>query len=65
MGLTGTAVRIARQLGLVFDNISHTERLVSTIGGVLGIFCISVITRASLDSTGTLLIVPSMGAAAD
>ena len=64
MGLTRTAVRIARQLGLVFDNISHTERLVSTIGGVLGIFCIFVITRASLDSTGTLLIVPSMGASA-
>ena len=64
MELTGKAARIARQLGLEFDNISHAERLVSTLGGILGIFCVFVITRASLDATGTLLIVPSMGASA-
>ena len=64
MGLINTAGRIARQLGVEFDKISHAERLVSSIGGVLGIFCIFIITRASLDVTGTLLIVPSMGASA-
>lgn len=64
MGLSNTAVRIARQLGLEPDNVSHTERLVSAIGGALAIFCIFVTTRASLGSTGTLLIVPSMGASA-
>ncbi len=64
MELKRTVVRIAGQLGLVFDNISHAERLVSTLGGVLGIFCIFFITRASLDSAGALLIVPSMGASA-
>jgi CBS domain-containing membrane protein len=64
MGLGNTTGRIARLLGLEFDNISHAERLVSTIGGALGIFCIFIVTRASLDATGTLLIVPSMGASA-
>lgn len=56
--------RLGRYLGLESDNISHTERLVSTLGGVLGIFGIFVVTSASLGSTGTLLIVPSMGASA-
>jgi len=64
MGLSNTAARIAHRLGLEFDNTSLTERLVSVIGGALVIFCIFATTRASLGSTGTLLIVPSMGASA-
>lgn len=56
--------RIARYLGIDFGSVSHTERLVSTAGGALVIFCIFVITRASLGPGGTLLIVPSMGASA-
>jgi CBS domain-containing membrane protein len=56
--------RITRYLGIDFGSVSHTERLVSTAGGVLVIFCIFVITRASLGPDGTLLIVPSMGASA-
>jgi CBS-domain-containing membrane protein len=56
--------RIARYLGIDFGNVSHTERLVSTAGGVLVIFSIFVITRASLGPAGTLLIIPSMGASA-
>ena len=56
--------RITRYLGIDFGSVSHTERLVSTAGGALVIFCIFVITRASLGPAGTLLIVPSMGASA-
>ena len=50
--------RIASYLGIDFGNVSHTERLVSTAGGALVIFCIFVITRASLGPAGTLLIIP-------
>ncbi len=57
-------VRFARYLGIDFGNVSHTERLVSTAGGALVIFCIIVITSESLGPTGTLLIIPSMGASA-
>ena len=56
--------RFARLLGIDFGNVSHTERLVSTVGGVLVIFCIIIITRASLGPAGALLIIPSMGASA-
>jgi CBS domain-containing membrane protein len=56
--------RLSRYLGIDFGNVSHTERLVSTVGGALVIFCIFVITRASLGPAGTLLIIPSMGASA-
>ena len=56
--------RVARYLGIDFGSVSHTERLVSTAGGALVIFCIIIITRASLGPTGALLIIPSMGASA-
>ncbi|HAJ91284.1 MAG TPA: hypothetical protein DCO71_01465 [Gammaproteobacteria bacterium] len=56
--------RIAKHLKIDFGNVSHTERLVSTAGGALVIFCVIVITRASLGPAGTLLIIPSMGASA-
>lgn len=55
---------IGKYLGIEFSQVSHTERLVSTLGGVLVIACIFLITRATLGQTGTLLIVPSMGASA-
>jgi len=56
--------RIASYLGIDFGNVSHTERLVSTAGGALVIFCVIVITRAALGPAGSLLIIPSMGASA-
>jgi len=56
--------RVARYLGIDFGSVSHTERLVSTAGGALVIFCIFIITRAALGPTGALLIIPSMGASA-
>jgi CBS domain-containing membrane protein len=54
----------AKYLGIEPSQVSHTERLVSTLGGTLVIACIFIITRATLGPTGTLLIVPSMGASA-
>ncbi len=51
-------------LGVETSPVSHTERLVSAAGSLLVIACIFFITRASLDSTASLLIVPSMGASA-
>ena len=56
--------RITAFLGIDSSTVSHTERLVSTAGGVLVIYCIFIISRASLGPGGTLLIVPSMGASA-
>jgi CBS-domain-containing membrane protein len=55
---------LAKYLGIEPSQVSHTERLVSTLGGTLVIACIFIITRATLGPTGTLLIVPSMGASA-
>jgi len=55
---------LSKYLGIESSQVSHTERLVSTLGGTLVIACIFVITRATLGPTGTLLIVPSMGASA-
>jgi CBS domain-containing membrane protein len=55
---------IARYLEIEIGTVSHTERLVSTAGGALVICCIFIITRATLGPTGTLLIIPSMGATA-
>jgi CBS domain-containing membrane protein len=55
---------LSKYLGIEPSQVSHTERLVSTLGGTLVIACIFIITRATLGPTGTLLIVPSMGASA-
>ena len=55
---------LSKYLGIESSQISHTERLVSTLGGALVIAGIFIITRATLGPTGTLLIVPSMGASA-
>jgi len=55
---------LSKYLGIESSQISHTERLVSTLGGTLVIAGIFLITRSTLGPTGTLLIVPSMGASA-
>jgi len=55
---------LSKYLGLESSQVSHTERLVSTLGGTLVIACIFIISRATLGPAGTLLIVPSMGASA-
>ena len=45
-------------------SVSHTERLVSALGGFISIFAILAISAYSLGTEGSLLIIPSMGASA-
>jgi CBS-domain-containing membrane protein len=56
--------RIPGILGLEPSAVSHTERLVSTVGGFLVILLVFYTSRLYLGTAGTLLIVPSMGASA-
>lgn len=51
-------------LGIEFNPVSHTERLISTLGGFLSILLILVITRYFVDGPDAVLIVPSLGASA-
>jgi CBS-domain-containing membrane protein len=45
-------------------SVSHTERLVSALGGFLSIFAIMIVSAHYLGTGGALLMVPSMGATA-
>ena len=52
-------------LGIEANAVSHAERLISTLGGFLGILLILVASRAALgDQQAALLVVASMGASA-
>jgi CBS-domain-containing membrane protein len=51
-------------IGLSTGNVSHAERLISTIGGVLAIFATFSISNFYLGDSAIPLIVPSMGASA-
>ena len=51
-------------LGIERENISTAEKLVSTFGGMLGIFLIAYISYQFTGASGAALIVPSMGASA-
>src|SRR4030067_370588 len=52
-------------LGVEINPVSHTERLISTVGGFLGIFFILITSGWVLgDRDATLLVVGSMGASA-
>jgi CBS-domain-containing membrane protein len=55
---------LSKYLGIESNPVSHTERLVSALGGTLVIASIFLIRRAPLGPAATLLIVPSMGASA-
>ena len=55
---------LSKYLGIEYNPVSHTERLVSALGGTLVIASIFLISRATLGPAATLLIVPSMGASA-
>lgn len=46
------------------ERVSHSEKLVSALGGFLGILLISVITFQTTGVDGAVVIVPSMGASA-
>lgn len=55
---------LARFLDFTPGSVSHTERLVSALGGGVSIFAILGISAHDLGIGGALLIVPSMGASA-
>lgn len=51
-------------LGIEPENISASEKIVSTVGGFLGIFSIALVSYKTTGLMGAILIIPSMGAAA-
>ena len=51
-------------IGFTQQSVSHREKLISSIGGFLGIFGIFMSSFWLLDPEVTLLIIPSMGATA-
>jgi CBS-domain-containing membrane protein len=52
-------------LGVELNPVTHTERLISTVGGIIGIFLILVVSwRVLGNKDAALLIVGSMGASA-
>jgi CBS domain-containing membrane protein len=58
-------VGVRSWFGIELNPISHTERLISAVGGFLGIFFVMLVSWAVLgDRTATVLIVASMGASA-
>lgn len=56
--------KIIDVLGIDRERVSHRERLVSALGGFLGIFAIIFISFKFLNEVGASLIVASMGASA-
>ena len=56
--------KIKKFWGFEIDSVSHAEKLVSTLGGILSIFLIAFISYKVTGVTGATLIVPSMGASA-
>ncbi len=55
---------LARFLDFTPGSVSHTERLVSTLGGGVAILAILTVSAHYLGTTDALLIIPSMGASA-
>ena len=56
--------RLQHFLGIERETVSGTEKLVSTLGGVLSIVLVVFIGHKVLGKTGAVLIIPSMGASA-
>jgi len=56
--------RVRRFMAIESESISTAEKLVATIGGVLGITLIAYISYQVTGASGAALIVPSMGASA-
>lgn len=55
---------LQRFFGIEPERVSHTEKLVSAVGGFLGILLIAVITFHTTNLNAAVIIVPSMGASA-
>ena len=53
-----------RFIDLTAGNVSHTERLISALGGCVAIFAIFTVSDWYLGTRDVLLLVPSMGASA-
>ena len=51
-------------IGLNRQSVSHRERLVTSFGGFCGILGVYLVSKAMLDTQGTVMIVASMGATA-
>ncbi len=62
--LMGGLLWLKHFLALEFDSVSHSEKLVSTLGAIVGIVLISFISFHLTGASGSALIVPSMGASA-
>jgi len=61
---TGWLQRIRRFMAFEMDSVSSAEKLVASLGGIIGITLISAISYQFTGAEGSALIVPSMGAAA-
>ncbi|WP_198411197.1 HPP family protein [Marinimicrobium alkaliphilum] len=57
-------MRLRSVLGLESSTTGHGEKLISALGAALGILAVYWLSRWYLDSTGSLLMVASMGATA-
>ncbi len=55
---------LQRFFAIEFESVSHAEKLVASIGGMLGITLICIISYQITGEKGATLIVPSMGASA-
>lgn len=55
---------IAAYCGLELSTTSHAEKLISTLGALLGILSVSVVSLWSLDGSGAAIVLTSMGASA-
>lgn len=53
-----------KMLGIELSPVSHRERLVSALGGFVGIFAVYWISRATLGATASPILVLSMGSTA-
>jgi CBS-domain-containing membrane protein len=62
--LMGWLTRIQRFMAIEFESVSTAEKLVATIGGMLGISLIAFISYQVTGASGAAMIVPSMGASA-
>ena len=56
--------RLQQLIGLETDQVTHQERLISALGGFLGIFSIFHLSQLFLSTEASVLIVASMGASA-
>lgn len=56
--------RLAALVGIPELRVSHHERLVSALGGLVAILAILLVSHSAVDASGAALVVASMGASA-